>query len=77
MTGLARVAPPHPAVPWSTRLERAFLDGYGGDPRDPSSWRRDLLREAVGTAIWAHVVGDEEFERQGHRMITDALGDRS
>jgi len=24
--------------------------------------------------VWAHLVGDEEFEQQGHRMIADALG---
>ena len=30
-------------------LERAFLDGYGGDPRAPASWRRVRLREAFGT----------------------------
>lgn len=56
-------------------LEQAFLDGYGADPRDPSTWRRDRLREAVGTAVWAHLVGDELFEAQGHRMIADVLTD--
>jgi len=54
-------------------LEAAFLDGYGTDPREPRSWRRDQLRQAVGTAAWAYLVGDEAFEQQGHRMIADAL----
>lgn len=54
-------------------LERAFLDGYGHDPRTPQSWRRDRVREAIGTVVWAHVTGDEEFEKQGHRMIADVL----
>lgn len=54
-------------------LEQAFLDGYGDDPREPGPWRRIRLREAVGTALWAHQVGDEEFEAQGHRMIEEAL----
>lgn len=54
-------------------LERAFLDGYGGDPREPAAWLRQVLAEAVGTATWAHRVGDEDFERQGHRMIQQAL----
>ena len=54
-------------------LERAFLDGYGDDPRTGSAWRRELLREAIGTAVWAHRVGDERFERQGHRMVAEAL----
>ena len=33
----------------------------------------DVLREAVGTAVWAYQVGDEPFEKQGHRMLQDAL----
>ena len=55
------------------RLEEAFLAGYGPDPREPGAWRRQRVREAVGTAVWARQVGDEEFEAQGHRMIADAL----
>jgi hypothetical protein len=54
-------------------LEAAFVDGYGEDPRDPEAWRRSLLREAVGTACWAHQVGDLAFEAQGHRMVAEAL----
>ena len=54
-------------------LERAFFAGYGGDPRDPVTWRMIRIREAVGTAVWAHQVGDHAFESQGHRMIRDAL----
>lgn len=53
-------------------LEAAFLDGYGSDPRDPAAWRRNRVREAVGTAVWAHQVGDEAFEVHGHQMIADA-----
>ncbi|WP_244242370.1 phosphotransferase family protein [Nocardioides seonyuensis] len=56
-------------------LEEAFLEGYGDDPRDPDAWRRERIREAVATAVWAHQVGDEAFEEQGHRMIADALTD--
>lgn len=55
------------------QLEAAFVDGYGTDPRDPDAWRRSQLREAVGTACWAHQVGDEAFEAQGHRMVADVL----
>ena len=55
-------------------LEAAFLAGYGGDPREPEAWHRDQVREAIGTACWAHQVGDEEFEAQGHRMVRAALG---
>lgn len=54
-------------------LEEAFLEGYGGDPREPQAWLRDRIREAIGTAAWAHKVGDESFERQGLRMIAEAL----
>jgi len=54
-------------------LEAAFLDGYGADPREADAWHRNRVREAVGTAAWAHRVGDEPFEAQGHRMISDAL----
>jgi len=55
-------------------LEAAFLDGYGDDPREPARWHRQRVREAIGTAVWAHLVGDEVFEAQGHRMIAEALG---
>lgn len=55
-------------------LEAACLAGYGTDPREPGSWHRHRVREAIGTAVWAHAVGDEAFERQGLRMIGDALG---
>jgi hypothetical protein len=54
-------------------LEAAFVEGYGQDPREPDAWRRSLLREAVGTACWAHQVGDVAFEAQGHAMVADAL----
>ncbi|KGN38648.1 phosphotransferase [Knoellia subterranea] len=54
-------------------LERAFIEGYGSDPRDDESWRRQRVREAISTAAWAHQVGDDEFEQQGHRMIADVL----
>ncbi len=54
-------------------LEAAFLAGYGSDPREPAAWARTQLREAVGTAVWAHQVGDKAFEAQGLRMLTEAL----
>jgi hypothetical protein len=56
-------------------LEEAFLDGYGPDPRDPAGWHRNRVREAIGTAVWAHQVGDSAFEAQGHRMIADVLAE--
>ncbi|MDP3894548.1 phosphotransferase family protein [Nocardioides sp.] len=56
-------------------LEAAFLDGYGGDPRDPAGWHRSRVREAITTAVWAYQVGDESFEQQGLRMIAEVLAD--
>ena len=74
MSDLTRLA----AQDWrrDTRLEEAFLDGYGTDPREPAAWHRSRVREAIGTAAWAHLVGDDAFEAQGHRMITEALEHR-
>ena len=71
LTDLARLA----RQEWEGRpaLEAAFLVGYGTDPREPGAWQRTLLREAIGTAVWAYQVGDERFEHQGHRMIRQAL----
>jgi thiamine kinase-like enzyme len=57
----------------STIAERAFMRGYGSEPRESGTWARGRLREAIGTACWAHTVGDEPFEAQGHRMIKEAL----
>ncbi|WP_307608204.1 phosphotransferase [Pseudarthrobacter sp. W1I19] len=54
-------------------LEAAFFEGYGSDPRESRLWNITLLREAVSTAAWAFQVGDHEFEKQGHRMLADAL----
>lgn len=53
--------------------ERAFLEGYGRDPRDEKFWPVLLLCEAIGTAVWAFQVGDERFEAQGHRMLVEAI----
>ncbi len=53
-------------------LAEAFFAGYGPDPR-PEWWAQVQLAEAVGTAGWAARVGDEAFERQGLRMVREAL----
>ncbi|MFX4270760.1 phosphotransferase [Propionibacteriaceae bacterium Y1685] len=54
-------------------LERAFLRGYGRDPRTPDAWHRIRVRNAIGTAAWAHTVGATDFEEQGLRMVADVL----
>lgn len=56
-------------------LGSSFLAGYGIDPRDAAGWRRNRVREAIGTAAWAYQVGAEQFERQGHRMIAEVLAE--
>jgi antitoxin (DNA-binding transcriptional repressor) of toxin-antitoxin stability system len=56
-------------------LEAAFLDGYGGDPRDPRAGARTRVREAVATAAWAHQVGDEAFEREGLALVAEVLAE--
>ena len=56
-------------------LETAFLDGYGGDPRDPGAWARTRVREAVATAAWAYQVGDEAFEREGLALVAEVLAE--
>ncbi|MFT4042727.1 MAG: phosphotransferase [Gordonia sp. (in: high G+C Gram-positive bacteria)] len=63
------------AGPWRDHphLQEAFLDGYGRDPRAEQQWHIMTLHEAIATAVWAYQVHDEQFERQGHRMIADAL----
>jgi Ser/Thr protein kinase RdoA (MazF antagonist) len=73
VTDLARLA----AQQFRTgpQLEAAFLDGYGGDPREPVAWHRLQVREAISTAAWAHQVASDPFERQGLRMIAETLGD--
>ncbi len=59
------------------QLESAFLDGYGKDPREPLGWRRALISEAVGTAVWAFGVGDEDFERVGHGLLNQLYPKRA
>ena len=54
-------------------LERAFVEGYGGDPRESAPWFRAQVREAINTAVWAHRIGDDTFETQGHAMIDHVL----
>lgn len=46
-----------------------------GDPREPAAWWRERVREAVNTAVWAHAVGDEPFEMEGHAMLRHAWDD--
>lgn len=60
---------------WRARpdLEAAFLQGYGHDPREGETWRIMQLREGLGMAVWAHQVGDRDFEAQGLQMLAETL----
>lgn len=55
------------------RLEAAFIEGYGSDPRQCAAYCRQQLRSAISTAVWAFSVGAHDFEAQGHRMIAEWL----
>ena len=55
-------------------LEAAFLQGYGGDPRQKRSWPVECLHEAIGTIVYGYRLGAEDFEAQGQRMLSHALG---
>ena len=60
-------------------LERAFLDGYGSDPRvddapDADWWWRVRVRGAIAQAAWAHQVGDVAFEDAGLEILKDLMG---
>ncbi|MCE0537561.1 aminoglycoside phosphotransferase family protein [Kineosporia rhizophila] len=56
-----------------SRFEAAFLAGYGERPGDEAAWQRACVREAIGTAVFAHRIGNQRFEQQGLRMIAAAL----
>lgn len=53
----------------------AQRDAMRGGAWGLSHWTLMRLREAIGTACWAHQVGDTAFEAQGHRMIADLLAE--
>lgn len=54
-------------------LEPAFFTGYGADPRDVWWWPSLVLAEHIGTAVWAHQVGDEAFEAKGLRGLREVF----
>ena len=35
------------------------------------------MREVINTAVWAHMVGDQRFEADGHAMIERVLPRRN
>ena len=58
-------------------LEAAFLRGLGRelDDDDRDVLQLETLREAMGTVVWAHSIGDDDFEEHGRRMIRRLLGE--
>lgn len=57
------------------RLEEAFLDGYGSDPRQEAGWFGASVREAIGPAAWGFQIQHEEYEQLGHDLIAEVLGE--
>lgn len=55
-----------------SELDRAFVEGYGADLREPAASQRTLRREAVGTACWAYQVGDEALSNKPPDDLHDA-----
>ncbi len=79
-----RAAPRH----WTSELPRlesrafddrtlrdAFFGGLGFEPapEDAAVHHLERLGMAVGTVVWAHEIGDFEFEEEGRRMLERAL----
>lgn len=57
-------------------LTASFHAGLGrlvATEEDRQSWRLENLNQAVGTVVWAHHVGDRDFEQQGVRMVERVL----
>ncbi len=57
-------------------LAEAFYEGLGRvitTGQEQQLWTLENLNQAVGTVVWAHRVGDPEFERQGVEMVARVL----
>lgn len=54
-------------------LAEAFFDGYGQSAPASAAWRREQVRSAISTAVWAHRVGSPAFEQVGLRLIAEVL----
>jgi Ser/Thr protein kinase RdoA (MazF antagonist) len=52
-------------------LVEAFVAGYGRDPVtfDQDASALEHLLQSLGTVVWAHAMGDTEFEAHGRRMV--------
>jgi Phosphotransferase enzyme family len=55
--------------------ERAFMAGLGRtvESEDAELLEIESMRQGLGTVIWAHGIGDRDFEEHGRTMITRLL----
>jgi hypothetical protein len=55
--------------------ERAFMAGLGRmvEGNDAELLAIESMRQGLGTVIWAHGIGDRDFEEHGRTMITRLL----
>ncbi|MFD4324647.1 phosphotransferase family protein [Nocardioides sp. NPDC058538] len=51
-------------------FEKAFLEGYGSDPREPDAWHRLQIRDAISVAAWAHRTGHAEVAALSTETLT-------
>ena len=56
-------------------LEAAFMRGTGREltADDRAVLELETMREAVGTVVWSHGIGDDDFEEHGRVMIRRLL----
>ncbi|WP_406021609.1 aminoglycoside phosphotransferase family protein [Nocardioides sp. NBC_00850] len=56
--------------PRNDTFEKAFLEGYGSDPREPEAWHRLQIRDAISVAAWAHRTGHAEVATLSENTLT-------
>lgn len=56
--------------PRNDTFEKAFLEGYGSDPREPEAWHRLQVRDAISVAAWAHRTGHAEVAALSTETLT-------
>jgi hypothetical protein len=56
-------------------IEEAFMEGVGRSltNADLEMLQLETLRQSTGTVVWAHNIGDNEFEEHGRQMIARFL----
>lgn len=58
-----------------SELAAAFFEGLGASivATEQDIWLAEDVNQAIGTVVWAHDVGDPEFEAAGRDMVTRVL----